>query len=183
MSGLITHKWNGTILTITSDSGTSSMDLKGEPGDLGPRGPQGPAGVIINPDGQVSLEGFATEEYVSKKIIEAQLGGEGSDIDLSIFYTKSEIDDIIDNLESQDIDLSAYYTKSEVDNIIDNLELGEPTDLSNYYTKAEVNALIPSTAGFITMADVEAKGYQTASQVQTAINNALAALDGDGVRY
>lgn len=160
MSGTITHKWDGTILTITSDSGTSSMDLKGEPGDLGPRGPQGPAGVIINPDGQVSLEGFATEEYVSKKIIEAQLGGEGSDIDLSIFYTKSEIDDIIDNLE-----------------------LGEPTDLSNYYTKAEVNALIPSTAGFITMADVEAKGYQTASQVQTAINNALAALDGDGVRY
>ena len=44
MAGIITHEWNGTILTITSDSGTSSMDLKGDQGDDGVRGPQGPAG-------------------------------------------------------------------------------------------------------------------------------------------
>lgn len=43
MSGTITHSWNGTILTVTSDSGTSSADLKG---DIGVRGPQGAAGVI-----------------------------------------------------------------------------------------------------------------------------------------
>lgn len=43
MSGIY-HEWNGTILTITSDSGTSSADLKGQIGDDGPRGPQGPAG-------------------------------------------------------------------------------------------------------------------------------------------
>ena len=30
-----THTWNGTILTITSASGTSSADLKGEKGDAG----------------------------------------------------------------------------------------------------------------------------------------------------
>lgn len=30
-----THKWNGTTLTITSASGTSSADLKGDPGDPG----------------------------------------------------------------------------------------------------------------------------------------------------
>lgn len=29
----ITHSWNGTVLTITSKSGTSSADLKGEKGD------------------------------------------------------------------------------------------------------------------------------------------------------
>ena len=29
------HGWNGTILTITSASGTSSADLKGDPGDTG----------------------------------------------------------------------------------------------------------------------------------------------------
>lgn len=40
MSG-ITHEWNGTILTITSDSGTSSCDLKGDKGDDGCRGAQG----------------------------------------------------------------------------------------------------------------------------------------------
>lgn len=40
----ITHKWNGTVLTVTSDSGTSSADLKGAQGDSGPRGAQGPSG-------------------------------------------------------------------------------------------------------------------------------------------
>lgn len=47
MAGTITHEWNGTILTITSDSGTSSMDLKGDKGDDGARGAQGIAGEGI----------------------------------------------------------------------------------------------------------------------------------------
>lgn len=38
------HSWNGTVLTITSDSGTSSADLKGAKGDDGARGPQGAPG-------------------------------------------------------------------------------------------------------------------------------------------
>lgn len=33
-----THKWNGTTLTITSASGTSSADLKGDKGDTGANG-------------------------------------------------------------------------------------------------------------------------------------------------
>lgn len=41
MSGTITHSWNGTILTVTSDSGTSSADLKGAKGDTGARGVRG----------------------------------------------------------------------------------------------------------------------------------------------
>lgn len=44
MAGTIEHSWNGTVLTITSDSGTSSMDLKG---DTGVRGPQGAPGITI----------------------------------------------------------------------------------------------------------------------------------------
>ena len=39
-----THSWNGTVLTITSASGTSSADLKGEKGDTGATGSQGPKG-------------------------------------------------------------------------------------------------------------------------------------------
>lgn len=46
MSGTITHSWNGTVLTVTSDSGTSSADLKGAKGDTGIRGPQGAQGVV-----------------------------------------------------------------------------------------------------------------------------------------
>lgn len=41
---MIKHEWNGSILTITSDSGTSSCDLLGPKGDDGCRGPQGAHG-------------------------------------------------------------------------------------------------------------------------------------------
>lgn len=42
----IYHSWNGTVLTITSDSGTSSADLKGEMGIRGPQGAQGAQGEV-----------------------------------------------------------------------------------------------------------------------------------------
>lgn len=35
------HSWDGTVLTITSASGTSSADLKGEKGEKGDTGPAG----------------------------------------------------------------------------------------------------------------------------------------------
>lgn len=44
MAGEIKHEWLGTTLVITSDSGTSGCDLKGDRGDIGIRGPQGPQG-------------------------------------------------------------------------------------------------------------------------------------------
>lgn len=40
----VTHKWNGTTLSVTSASGTTSANLKGEKGDTGDTGPQGPQG-------------------------------------------------------------------------------------------------------------------------------------------
>ena len=46
MAGTITHSWNGTILSITSDSGTTAMDLKGEKGDTGARGVRGLPGKV-----------------------------------------------------------------------------------------------------------------------------------------
>ncbi len=42
MAGTITHRWDGTTLIVTSDSGTSSANLKG---DTGIRGSQGVPGV------------------------------------------------------------------------------------------------------------------------------------------
>lgn len=57
----ITHEWNGTVLTITSDSGTSSADLRGEKGDTGVRGPQGVAGN----DGNVVFEDLTEEQKQS----------------------------------------------------------------------------------------------------------------------
>jgi hypothetical protein len=40
-----THSWNGTTLTITSASGTSSSNLKGEKGDKGDKGDAGAPGT------------------------------------------------------------------------------------------------------------------------------------------
>jgi hypothetical protein len=84
MSGTITHKWNGSILTITSDSGTSSVDLRGEKGDTGIRGPQGPAGCAINDvsliDKTLTIENYAADaktvgdklEQISNEIVASQ---------------------------------------------------------------------------------------------------------------
>ena len=140
----ITHRWLGTILEVTSDSGTSSCDLKGDKGDIGVRGPQGLP------------------------------GNGGIPVDLTKYYTKEEIQTLIDGVNAGDIDLTNYYTKAEVNNIINSLESGgsgggtggsgtvtpgggADVDLTNYYTKTELDG----------------KGYQTSSQVNTLIQQAL----------
>lgn len=46
-----------------------------------------------------------------------------------------------EKIGSTDIDLSNYYTKAEVDTLLANI------DLSNYYTKTQVDALIPDISG------------------------------------
>ena len=54
--------------------------------------------------------------------------------------------------------------------------------LADYYNKSEViqqyalKTEIPDTTGFITMPEVEEKGYQTEEQVNTAITEALTAI-------
>lgn len=40
----VTHSWDGTRLTLTSASGTDTVDLKGDKGDRGETGAQGPKG-------------------------------------------------------------------------------------------------------------------------------------------
>ena len=60
-----THSWNGSVLTVTSASGTSSADLRGPQGIQGIQGatgPQGPAGTM--PD----LSAYATKQYVDDAI-------------------------------------------------------------------------------------------------------------------
>lgn len=126
------------------------------------------------------LTNYATQEYVNQKIAEAEL--DGSDVDLSSYYTKSEVDALIPSTTgfitmadveakgylTQHQDLSAYALKTEI------------PDVSGYALKTE----IPDVSNFTTMSAVEAKGYQTASDVETAINNALANfVNGEEVAY
>lgn len=62
--GNIYHSWNGTTLTITSDSGTSSVDLKG---DIGLRGPQGPYGILYDAAGN-AVSGYVSTEYFESMV-------------------------------------------------------------------------------------------------------------------
>lgn len=133
----ITHKWIGTVLEVTSDSGTTSCDLVGPKGDMGVRGPQGIPG-----------------------------NGTGT-ADLTNYYNKTEVNELIDAVTAGDIDLTNYYTKSEVNVLLDQQTTGD-LDLTNYYTKTEINN----------------KGYQTSAQVNALIQDALNNIaDAEGGSY
>lgn len=144
MAGNIYHEWNGTILTITSDSGTSSADLKGV-GEVGPRGPQGPAGVIIDPQGNINTSFYATETYVDQAIELALTG----DINLENYATKDYVQQ-----EIQD-DLKSYYTKSQTDELLENVEV----DLNGYATETYVDDKVAglATESFVTTKIAEAQ--------------------------
>lgn len=86
----ITHSWNGSILTITSDSGSSSCDLLGPKGDDGIRGPQGPQGNVGKLDASV-LDGYATKDYVSSNAAPSGFGLGGNSKSIST------LDDALDN--------------------------------------------------------------------------------------
>ena len=143
MAGEIKHKWNGTVLTIISDSGTSSCDLKGAKGDDGCRGPQGRTGITLTSSGEIDTSGLATEQYVDEKIASIS----GAEVDLSNYYTKAEtVTDAIANIDvSGSVDLSGYALKTEI------------PDVSGFQTEAQVNALINTAIAAIT--DGEAVSY------------------------
>lgn len=80
-----------------------------------------------------------------------------TNVDLSNYYTKSEVEALIPTLP----DMSAYALKSQI------------PDVSGFALKAD----IPDVSVFTTMGAVEAKGYQTAAQVTAAINSALGVIE------
>lgn len=169
----ITHEWNGTILTITTDSGSSSCDLKGEKGDDGARGAQGIAGSCVAEDtshlGGIPAAQYATIDYVESAIDNAQIsGGSGGDIDLTMYATKNYVDTAIANYEPPVIDLSGYATKDYVDDAIELYELPEET-LKDYATKKYVDDAISGidVGGGGSGADMS--NYYTKAQTNAAI--------------
>ena len=135
------------------------------------------------------VSGFLTsipDEYVT----EAELDAKGyltEHQSLADYAKKSDIPDVsgfITEIPSE------YVTETELDA---KGYLTQHQSLENYATKDYVsNALtpyaktenIPDVSGFTTMSAVEAKGYQTAEQVQTIVNTAIAGItDGDEISY
>ncbi len=64
-----THSWSGTTLTVTSASGTSSADLKGEKGEPGAPGPKGDTGApgpqgVPGPAGATGPQGATGNSFL-----------------------------------------------------------------------------------------------------------------------
>ncbi len=158
MSG-IKHQWNGSILTVVSDSGASSADLKGPKGDTGPRGPQGPGGVIYDESGDIV-------------------------VDLSEYYSKTEVDNKIANVE---VDLSDYATKAYVFEEVNN-QVGEST--ANFITEKELRDITEGAGNlaskdYVTTEIAKAQLAEVAGDVDLSgfatkddLNNVSVAVDG-----
>lgn len=93
------------------------------------------------------LTGYATEEYVQKKIAEAELN-EG-EIDLSAYYTKTEVDSKFDNLNIPEPDLTGYATKEDVENAINEIAIPSTEGLATeeFVEEAIASIQIPSVDG------------------------------------
>lgn len=79
-----THQWDGTVLTITSASGTSSADLRGPQGPEGPEGKQGPQGQAGKDAPQDAVRYGGAQELTEAQQETARGNiGAASDADLS----------------------------------------------------------------------------------------------------
>ncbi len=98
------------------------------------------------------LASYATKSYVDTAVTEVATGGE---VDLSNYYNKQEVDNLIPEPITEDEIRSlfaneGYATETYVNNAVSNVPA---TDLSNYYTKdetyskAEVDILVGGSSG------------------------------------
>lgn len=113
---------------------------------------------------EVDLTGYATEDYVKQEIAAIP------EVDLSGYAKKTDIPDT-----------TGLATEDYVNNAIANLNIPE-VDLSNYYNKTEIDDKVSALESGITsntakIITIQNAGYQTAEQVQTAINNALGVIE------
>lgn len=90
-------------------------------------------------------------------------GGGGGEVDLSGYYTKTQVDNLINGIDCTcEVDLTPYalkdnvYTKSEVDNKIANVSSGGSIDLSGYVTTDSLNTTL---SNYVTTETLNSKGY------------------------
>jgi lysophospholipase L1-like esterase len=69
-----THSWNGTVLTVTSASGTSSADLKGEKGDRGDPGSNGTSVTVESVTESLTPNGVNTVTFSNGTSMSVQNG-------------------------------------------------------------------------------------------------------------
>lgn len=117
-----THSWNGTVLTITSASGTSSADLKGEAGRDGKDGETG----LPGPQGQPGRDGYTPIKGVD--YFDGQNGKDG--------YTPVKGVDYFDGTDGKD-----GYTPIKGVDYFDGNDGYTPVKGVDYYTDIEKQTL------------------------------------------
>lgn len=132
----------------------------------------------------VDLSGYATEEYVDNavgaiEIPEVDLSNHYTkeetrnliEADLAYYATKTYVDQKIDEIDIPETDLSGLATEEYVNQKIAEAELGgEDVDLSGYYTKAETDSAIEEAVGAVEVPSVEGLASET------YVDNAIGAI-------
>ena len=149
------------------------------------------AGLLLELKNEI-LGGAGDDINTLKKVYDALSGNTGGDVDLSNYYTKSEVDskdntkvdkvsgkglstnDFTTAEKSKLASLSNYddtelrsligntYTKSEVDAKIDEAVAGGEVDLTNYYTKSETDSKISGKVDKVTGKGLSTNDFTTA---------------------
>ena len=201
MPGEIKHYWSGTTLMIESDSGVSGCDLKGKTGDIGPRGAQGPAGIVYDANGNIIMDGYATEDYVDEAVsnVKVDLTGYATEdyVDNAIlsvpqpnldnYATKQDVEDAVNSIEIPEVNLNGYATELYVDNAVKNVQV----DLTGYatedYVEQKIDAMeFPELEDFATKEYVDntttvaLSNYYTKDEVDATISNLEPGTGGGG---
>lgn len=108
----------------------------------------------------VDFTGYATEEFVNKKILEAQL--EDAEADLEAYYTKSEVDAKVKETADAIPSIEGLASETYVDEAIAAIP---PTDFTGYATEEYVGEQIAA------IPPVSFEGYATEAFVEAAIED------------
>ena len=145
---------------------------------------------------ETELDDYATKTYVTNAINNAALGGgDGTAVDLSIYATKEDVnnalDDKADTVHTHTLseitdysapDLSGYVTEAELEEAIENASLN--VDLSDYVTDDELTQKLAGKANaththndYLTNTSLD--NYATKAYVEEAIQD-VTISGGDG---
>ena len=152
--------------------------------------------------GSIDLSNYYKKlETYSKAQVDALVAGGGAD--LSDYYTKAEVDDLISAIP--ETDLSNYYNKTQVDSLIPNISTKQDTlvsatniktingesilgsgdlvisgggsggnvDLSNYYKKTETYSKVEVDTKIADIPTTDLSGYYNKTQTETLLSNKI----------
>ena len=146
---------------------------------------------------KADLIGLATEEFVNKKISEAELVDK--EVDLSNFYNKTEVENIVDeavgNISvpevptniSSFVNDTGYITASDIPDLSEYAKLNDIPDTSSFATEDFVKQKIAEAqlsegkvdlSAFYTKEEIDSKGFSTEEYVQQQLDEAdVAGMD------